>query len=192
MLQHVVVTYFAIAFAELPDKTMLATLMLSSRYHNRLAVWGGVTLGYAFHVIVAVSLGAVLTTLPRTPIQLLVGGLFIVGGTMTLRIHSADDSNLVSGPARLSGPRIVWLAASVILVAEFADLTQLATAGLAVRFDDPIFVAIGAILALSSISGIGVLTGSWIQRNFPLQLIQRVAGIMFLVIGGSTILVTLF
>ncbi|MHB1129410.1 MAG: TMEM165/GDT1 family protein [Ilumatobacteraceae bacterium] len=193
MLQHAVITYFVIALAELPDKTMLATLMLSSKYKNRLAVWCGVTLGYATHVVIAVLFGAILTTLPREPIHVLVGLLFITGGVLTLRKHNDNDDAELDRPATtLNSTRIIWLAASVILVAEFADLTQLATAGLAVRFNDPFPVAIGAILALSSVSGIGVLIGSWIQRHVPLRIVQRVAGVLFVVIGGSTLVAAVF
>lgn len=193
MLQHAVVTYFVIALAELPDKTMLATLMLSTRYKNRLAVWCGVTLGYATHVIVAVLFGAVLTTFPRGPIHVLVGVLFITGGILTLRKYDdSEDASLDRPTTTLSSTRVIWLAASVILVAEFADLTQLATAGLAVRFNDPLAVAIGAILALSSVSGIGVLTGSWLPRHIPLPVIHRVAGIMFIVIGASALVAAAF
>lgn len=193
MLQHAVVTFFAIALAELPDKTMLATLMLSSTYKNRLAVWCGVTLGYATHVIIAVSFGAVLTAFPRRPLHMLVGALFITGGILTLRKHD-DNSNSNSNrrAESLHPTRIIWIAASVILIAEFADLTQLATAGLAVRFDDPVSVAIGAILALSTVSGIGVLAGSWIQQHVPLRVIQKIAGTIFLLIGVSTLVVAVF
>lgn len=191
MLQHAVITYFTIAIAELPDKTLLATLMLSSKYKNRLAVWCGVTLGYAAHVVIAVLFGAALATLPREPIHVLVGLLFVTGGILTLWKHADNnDAKLDRSMTTTNPTRIIWLAMSVILVAEFADLTQLATAGLAVRFNDPLFVAIGAILALSSVSGIGVLTGSWIQQHVPLRVIQRIAGVMFIVIGGSTLLAT--
>lgn len=193
MLQHIVVTYLAIALAELPDKTMLATLMLSTTYKNRLAVWCGVTFGYATHVIIAVSFGAVLTAFPRRPLHMLVGVLFITGGILTFRKHEdieKSDSN--RRPESLRPSRIIWIAASVILIAEFADLTQLATAGLAVRFDDPVSVAIGAILALSTVSGIGVLAGSWIQQHVPLRIIQKIAGTMFLLIGGSTLVMAVF
>jgi putative Ca2+/H+ antiporter (TMEM165/GDT1 family) len=193
MLQHVVVTFFAIALLELPDKTMLATLMLSSKYKNRLAVWCGVTLGYATHVIVAVLFGAVLINLPREQIHVLVGALFITGGILTLRKYDDNDDAELDRPTTTSNStRVIWLAASVILVAEFADLTQLATAGLAVRFNDPLSVAIGAILALSSVSGIGVLTGSWLQRHIQLRAIRRVAGIAFVVIGGTTLVAVVF
>lgn len=193
MFQHVAITFLVIALAELPDKTMLATLLLSSTYKNRLAVWCGVTLGYATHVAIAVLFGAALNSLPRRPLHMLVGALFTLGGVLTLRqrVERGDDSQVRE--TKLLGPiRIMWIAASVILVAEFADLTQLATAGLAVRFDDPTSVAIGAILALSTVSGIGVLTGAWVQRHIPLRVIQNIAGVLFLLIGVTTFVAAAF
>ena len=188
MLQHAAVTFFAIFLAELPDKTMFATLLLSSHFKRKLPVWLGVTIGYTTHVVIAVLFGSALTRLPEKPIQVVVGILFCVGGAMTWR-SGADDDNLASGKwsASLSNARVAWTAASVILVAEFADLTQLATAGFAARFNDPIAVGVGAALALSSVSGLAVLAGTWLQRRVQLRVIQRVAAILFMVIGVSTL-----
>ena len=188
MLQHAAVTFFAIFLAELPDKTMFATLLLSSHFKRKLPVWLGVTIGYTTHVVIAVLFGSALTRLPEKPIQVVVGILFCVGGAMTWR-SGADDDNPESGKlsASLSNARVVWTAASVILVAEFADLTQLATAGFAARFNDPIAVGVGAALALSSVSGLAVLAGTWLQRRVQLRVIQRVAAILFMVIGVSTL-----
>ena len=188
MLQHAAVTFFAIFLAELPDKTMFATLLLSSHFKRKLPVWLGVTIGYTTHVVIAVLFGSALTRLPEKPIQVVVGILFCVGGAMTWR-SGADDDNPESGKwsASLSNARGVWTAASVILVAEFADLTQLATAGFAARFNDPIAVGVGAALALSSVSGLAVLAGTWLQRRVQLRVIQRVAAFLFMVIGVSTL-----
>ena len=188
MLQHAAVTFFAIFLAELPDKTMFATLLLSSHFKRKLPVWLGVTIGYTTHVVIAVMFGSALTRLPEKPIQVVVGILFCVGGAMTWR-SGADDDNPESGKwsASLSNARVVWTAASVILVAEFADLTQLATAGFAARFNDPIAVGVGAALALSSVSGLAVLAGTWLQRRVQLRVIQRVAAFLFMVIGVSTL-----
>ena len=188
MLQHAAVTFFAIFLAELPDKTMFATLLLSSHFKRKLPVWLGVTIGYTTHVVIAVLFGSALTRLPEKPIQVVVGILFCVGGAMTWR-SGADDDNPESGKwsASLSNARVVRTAASVILVAEFADLTQLATAGFAARFNDPIAVGVGAALALSSVSGLAVLAGTWLQRRVQLRVIQRVAAILFMVIGVSTL-----
>ncbi|MFZ9076288.1 MAG: TMEM165/GDT1 family protein, partial [Ilumatobacteraceae bacterium] len=45
-------TAFGVVFlAELPDKTMFATLLLSTRFTQKSAVWCGVTTAYTFHVV---------------------------------------------------------------------------------------------------------------------------------------------
>jgi len=188
VLQLFAVTFSAIFLAELPDKTMIATLLLSTHFHRRLPVWAGVTLGYATHVLLAVIFGTALSQLPKTPIHVLVGLLFLTGGVMTWRSgSSADHDETAKWSASMSNARVVWTAASVILVAEFGDLTQLATAGFAARFDDPIAVGFGSIAALSSVSGLAVLAGGWLQKKVPLNKIQRAAAVLFASIGIVTI-----
>ncbi|NDF41346.1 MAG: TMEM165/GDT1 family protein [Actinobacteria bacterium] len=187
MLRHAVVTFLAIFFAELPDKTMFATLLLSTRFKRKLPVWIGVSSGYGLHVVIAVLLGSALSNLPERPIQLAIGALFTVGGIITWRSGADDDDDVRETAAARTFMSIAWTAASVIAVAEFADLTQLATAGFAARFADPIGVGLGAFLALSSVSGCAVLLGSWLQRVVPLRLIQKVAAVLFLTIGIVTI-----
>jgi len=187
MLRHAVVTFLAIFFAELPDKTMFATLLLSTRFKRKLPVWIGVSSGYGLHVVIAVLLGSALSNLPERPIQLAIGGLFTVGGIITWRSGADDDDDVRETATARTFMSIAWTAASVIAVAEFADLTQLATAGFAARFSDPVGVGLGAFLALSSVSGCAVLLGSWLQRVVPLRLIQKVAAVLFLTIGIVTI-----
>jgi putative Ca2+/H+ antiporter (TMEM165/GDT1 family) len=187
MLRHGLVTFVAIFFAELPDKTMFATLLLSTRFKRKLPVWIGVSAGYGLHVVIAVLLGSALSNLPERPIQLAVGALFTVGGIITWRSGTDDDDEVRETAAARTFMSIAWTAASVIAVAEFADLTQLATAGFAARFADPVGVGLGAFLALSSVSGCAVLLGSWLQRVVPLRLIQKVAAVLFLTIGVVTI-----
>jgi putative Ca2+/H+ antiporter (TMEM165/GDT1 family) len=177
----------AIFFAELPDKTMFATLLLSTRCKRKLPVWIGVSAGYGLHVVIAVLLGSALSNLPERPIQLAVGALFTIGGIITWRSGADDDEDVRETAAARTFMSIAWTAASVIAVAEFADLTQLATAGFAARFADPVGVGLGAFLALSSVSGCAVLLGSWLQRVVPLRLIQKVAAVLFLTIGIVTI-----
>ncbi|MFZ9380146.1 MAG: TMEM165/GDT1 family protein [Ilumatobacteraceae bacterium] len=187
MLRHGLVTFVAIFFAELPDKTMFATLLLSTRFKRKLPVWIGVSAGYGLHVVIAVLLGSALSNLPERPIQLAVGALFTIGGIITWRSGADDDDDVRETAAARTFMSIAWTAASVIAVAEFADLTQLATAGFAARFADPVGVGLGAFLALSSVSGCAVLLGSWLQRVVPLRLIQKVAAVLFLTIGVVTI-----
>lgn len=63
----------------------------------------------------------------------------------------------------------------LILVAEFGDLTQIMTANLAARYDDPVSVGIGAVLALWAVAGIGILGGRTLMKYVPLRLITKIA-----------------
>lgn len=183
---NALVVFGAIFLAELPDKTMLATLMLSTRFRRRLPTWIGVSLGYLAHVVLAVTVGSVLSKLPNTPVQLTVGALFVVGGVVMFRSGEESHEEVEALRAH-SALHIMWVSASVILVAEFADLTQLATAGFAARFGDPIAVGLGAGLALLAVSGLAVIAGDWLATRLPVRLIRRSAAIVFLVIGVVTL-----
>jgi putative Ca2+/H+ antiporter (TMEM165/GDT1 family) len=143
-------------------------------------------LGYLAHVVLAVTVGSALSRLPTTPVQLTVGVRFVVGGVVMLR-SGEEDHDEADVPRAHSALHIVWMSASVILVAEFADLTQLATAGFAARFGDPVAVGLGAGLALVAVSGLAVVAGSWLAERLPLRLIRRSAAVVFLAIGVVTL-----
>lgn len=187
-MRHLIVTYVTIFLAELPDKTMFATLLLATHFRRRLPVWIGVTAGYTVHVAIAVTFGSLLARLPERPIQIVVGALFIAGGVLTWRSGSEDEGEGRQWSRTMSSARVAWTAASVILVAEFADLTQLATAGFAARFDDPIAVFVGAAAALASVSGLAVIAGSWLTTRVSLRVIQRAAAVLFVLIGVVTLI----
>jgi putative Ca2+/H+ antiporter (TMEM165/GDT1 family) len=79
----------------------------------------------------------------------------------------------------------------VLGVAEFGDLTQLATAGLAGSTGEPVGVAIGAWAALVSVAALAVAAGRWIERTVPLELVRRVAAVAFAGLGATAIVVAL-
>jgi len=140
-----------------------------------------------WRLAIAVAFGSVLARLPERPIQLVVGALFILGGVLTWRAGGEEASAGRQWSRSMSSVRVAWTAASVILIAEFADLTQLATAGFAARFDDPLAVFVGAATALASVSGLAVIAGSWLTTRVPLRVIQRAAAVLFVVIGVVTL-----
>jgi len=183
MLRNSLIVFFAIFLAELPDKTMFATLMLSTRMRRPLAVWIGVCIGYCTHVTVAVLFGSALSKLPERPIQAVVGLVFLGSGIFMFRSSREHHESDSVEPASRTFLKVVYLSVTTILVAEFADLTQLATVGFAVRTGDSLGVAIGAASALCTVSAIAVVAGSWLQRNVKLQLGQRIASVFFIIFG---------
>ncbi|MFM2069785.1 MAG: hypothetical protein RLZZ623_48 [Actinomycetota bacterium] len=187
MIEPFFVAFGTVFLAELPDKTMVASLILTTRYRRPLAVWVGVSAAFVVHVVLAVTVGSLLRRLPHTPVQLAVGLLFIVGAVLLLR---ADDEAEVDAeaPSTSSFRAVALTAASVVGLAEFGDLTQLATAGIAARYQAPIAVALGAWCALATVAGLAVTTGSWIVRRVPLHVVRKVAAGVFLCFGVITLL----
>lgn len=182
------ITAFFVAFgtvflAELPDKTMVASLVLTTRYRRPLAVWVGVSGAFVFHVVLAVSVGSLLRRLPDTPVKLAVAALFLIGGVMLLRSGGDDAVAETDVPAEVSFRRVALTSASVVGLAEFGDLTQLATAGIATRYSAPFAVALGAWCALATVAALAVTAGKWIVQHVPLHVVQRVAGCVFIVFG---------
>ena len=191
MIEAFFVAFGTVFLAELPDKTMVASLVLTTRFRRPLAVWVGVSSAFVLHVVLAVSIGSLLRRLPETPVKVAVATLFLVGGWLLLRGDSEPAEDAADVPADVSFRRVALTAASVVGLAEFGDLTQLATAGIATRYSAPIAVALGAWCALASVAALAVTAGQWIVRHVPLRVVQRVAGGVFLVFGIVT-LVSIF
>ncbi|MFD6231489.1 TMEM165/GDT1 family protein [Streptomyces sp. NPDC060232] len=165
---------FGVVFlAELPDKTALAGLMLGTRYRASY-VFAGVAAAFAVHVGLAIAAGSVLTLLPHRLVQAVVGVLFLLGAAMLL-LKKDDGDEEIKPPADQSFWKVSGAGFMLILVAEFGDLTQIMTANLAARYDDPVSVGVGAVLALWAVAGIGILGGRTLMKYVPLRLITKVA-----------------
>src|SRR4051794_8443078 len=130
-LGHAVTAFVTIFPSELPDKTMIATVVLTTRYRRPSLVWLGACAGFTVHVVVAVAAGRLFALLPGAVVAAAAAVLFAVGAVILWR--GADEATSVDDAAAAPaarGHQIVFAAAAVILVAEWGDLTQLATAGL--------------------------------------------------------------
>ncbi|WP_327404399.1 TMEM165/GDT1 family protein [Streptomyces sp. NBC_01288] len=174
---------FGVVFlAELPDKTALAGLVLGTRYRASY-VFAGVAAAFLLHVVLAVAAGSVLTLLPQQLVAAVTGVLFL-GGAAVLLFKKGDDEEEVRKPKDQSFWRVSGAGFMLILVAEFGDLTQIMTANLAARYDDPFSVGLGAVLALWAVAGLGIVGGKALMKRVPLKLITQVAAVLMLGLGA--------
>ncbi len=79
--------------------------------------------------------------------------------------------------------RVLITTFGVIFLAEMGDKTQLAAMTMAAQTKRPWAVFIGAALALTAVSALGVLVGNVIGDFVPLQWVKRTAAIAFILIG---------
>ncbi|GAA2432356.1 MULTISPECIES: TMEM165/GDT1 family protein [Streptomyces] len=180
------ITFGVVFLAELPDKTALAGLMLGTRYRASY-VFAGVAAAFAVHVVLAVAAGSVLTLLPQRLVQALVGVLFLAGAAVLLLKKGDEGEENIKAPADQSFWKVSGAGFMLILVAEFGDLTQIMTANLAARYDDPLSVGLGAVLALWAVAGIGILGGRTLMKYVPLRLITRIAACLMLALAGFSL-----
>ncbi|MEV5526921.1 TMEM165/GDT1 family protein [Streptomyces prunicolor] len=174
---------FGVVFlAELPDKTALAGLVLGTRYRASY-VFAGVAAAFLLHVVLAVAAGSVLTLLPQQLVAAVTGVLFL-GGAAVLLFKKGDDEEEVRAPKDQSFWKVSGAGFMLILVAEFGDLTQIMTANLAARYDDPFSVGLGAVLALWAVAGLGIVGGKALMKRVPLKLITQVAAVLMLGLGA--------
>lgn len=188
----IVATTFALIFpAELPDKTFIATLVLATRFRH-LWVWLGVSAAFAAQVTIAVVAGGFLALLPARLVLGVTAVLFIAGSVILVRgglasraaerAQEQDEAAEVEARVASSGGAVVspWrtfaVSFAVLFTAEWGDLSQLLTAGLAARTGQPLSVGIGSWTALIIVAGIAVLAGRWLQARVPIWRIRLVSG----------------
>ncbi|WP_112470561.1 TMEM165/GDT1 family protein [Streptomyces triticisoli] len=180
-LSVLALTFGVVFLAELPDKTALAGLVLGTRYRASY-VFAGVAAAFLLHVTLAVAAGSVLTLLPQRIVQALTGVLFL-GGAAVLLLKKDDGEEEIRRPEDQSFWKVAGTGFMLILVAEFGDLTQIMTANLAAHYDNPLSVGLGAVLALWSVAGLGIVGGKALMRRVPLGLITKIAALLMLGLG---------
>jgi putative Ca2+/H+ antiporter (TMEM165/GDT1 family) len=82
---------------------------------------------------------------------------------------------------------VVAASFGVIVLAEWGDLTQLATAGIAASTGRPVEVAIGALLALWSVAALASVLGRAIVARLPVHRLQRIAALIFAGLAALTL-----
>lgn len=179
---------FAIAFGavllvELPDKTLVATLVLSARYPRR-PVLIGVGAAFAVQCLISVTAGGLLRLLPGRVLEAAAAALFAIGAAVLFWDSRGEDepgeADAPEDPGETLSDRRIWaLSFGVLFAAEWGDASQLAAAALVVRYGQPVAVGLGAFSALMAVAALATVVGAAIVRRIPLHLIQRAAGTLF-------------
>jgi Ca2+/H+ antiporter, TMEM165/GDT1 family len=175
----VALAVFPVIFiAELPDKTMMASLVMATR-GKPLAVWVGAAAAFFVHVLIATTIGvALFRLLPHRVLDAAVAVMFVAGGVYALLEGVEDEEALID--RELASHKVMTTAFVVIFIAEWGDLTQILTANLAAHYHSGVSVAVGANLALWSVAGLAVVGGQGLMRFVNVSTIRKItAGVLF-------------
>ena len=136
----VVLTTFVVIFpAELPDKSLFASLVLGTRFRP-LPVFCGVAAAFAVHVVIAVTIGGVFALLPQRLVLFVVAALFAGGSVLVLLAKEEDEAVAAEATPAVADQRPVRVALAsfgVVFLGEWGDITQITTANLTARYHDP-------------------------------------------------------
>jgi Ca2+/H+ antiporter, TMEM165/GDT1 family len=182
-LSVIAAAFILILPVELPDKTLFATLVLATRFRP-LPVFTGVGLAFAVQSLIAVTAGSLLTLLPDAVVSAIVAALFLIGAIIlwrSVRSGAEEEEEIAEAPPHPSFLKTASISFGVLFAAEWGDLSQLATAGLAARYDDPVSVFIGSWAALLVVSALAVFLGKKAADKLPIRLIRIVAAVLFTV-----------
>jgi putative Ca2+/H+ antiporter (TMEM165/GDT1 family) len=180
----IIAAVFPVIFiGELPDKTMFASLVLATR-GRPFSVWLGASGAFVIHVVIAVSIGvALFKVVPEEAIHFVVAGLFAlsaVAAFVAAREAQPRQDEIIE---EHKAGRVVATAFVVVFLAEWGDLTQVLTANLAAHYQSALSVAIGATLALWSVSALAVIGGHGVLGRLPTRPLRLATGVVLSVLA---------
>ncbi len=179
-----------VGVAELPDKTMIATVIMGSRSRPVL-VWAGASAAFACQMALAVVAGRLLLLLPHHLTEALVTAVFLLGaGYLLLVDESGATSEGEEEGAALnttSALRVVGSAFVVVALAEFGDLSQLLVANFTAKSHQPLAVYLGAVSALVAVAALGAFGGRVLLKVLPLERLRQGAGVVLAVLGSVSL-----
>lgn len=177
-------SFTTMLLVELPDKTLIATLILSTRY-RKIPVFIGVSFAFLVQCALAVIAGSLLHKFPENVVAYIVAALFAIGAIVLWReAHNTAEDDDIESVETTSSFKMALVSFTVLFAAEWGDASQLLTVALTAKYHAPFAVGLGSWLALVSVAVLAILLGKFIQAKVPLHLIQRIAAFVFATFAG--------
>lgn len=190
----IALTFAAIFVVELPDKTFIAALVLSTRY-RALLVWIGVGLAFGVQTLVAVVGGHFASLLPETLVRSVAVAIFLLGAVVLFRTAPGADAEereqeeeyAAKATDPKTGLKAIGASFLVLFAAEWGDLSQLLTISMVAKYEEPVSVFLGAWAALLTVSGLAVLAGRFLLRHMKLSVLHYVGASVCVLLAGLTL-----
>jgi putative Ca2+/H+ antiporter (TMEM165/GDT1 family) len=170
--------FLLVVLAEMGDKTQFVAMTFAAKY-NPFKVLFAIFLGTVANFAMVIVIGQLLVEIvPIDAISLVASVAFIAFGVWTIREEKAKEGNV-----KVSRFGIVATVGIAFFVAELGDKTQLATLSLAVQYQNPISVLVGATLAMIVADGIGIVIGVVFCRRIPQHKLKWLSATIFVLFG---------
>jgi Ca2+/H+ antiporter, TMEM165/GDT1 family len=178
------VSTFAVAIAEIGDKTQLLALVLAARFRRPAPIAAGILLATLANHALAGLLGAWLgTSFDGAWLHIVLGLAFLAMAGWMLLPDKPPEAE--ARPSRF-GPFLVTLV--LFFLVEIGDKTQIATVALGARYDSVTAVVLGTTAGMLLANLPVVLLGPTVIRLVPLRLARFGAAALFAALGIATLL----
>jgi Ca2+/H+ antiporter, TMEM165/GDT1 family len=172
-----------VGLAEIGDKTQILSLMLAARFQRPLPLILGILCAtLANHAMAGLAGRFFGTLLTGAWMRWVLGISFLSVGIWALFPDKYEGGKKAS---RRLGAFMSSLAA--FFLAEIGDKTQIATVGLAARFEVFYPVVIGTTLGMMAANIPAVLLGNRMAAKLPVRAIRITAAVVFAALGTVTL-----
>ncbi|HEV2334510.1 MAG TPA: TMEM165/GDT1 family protein [Stellaceae bacterium] len=182
-MEAFLVSTVVVGLAEIGDKTQLLSLVLAARFRRPLAIIFGILLATIANHTAAGLAGILFGSLLDGPwLRWILGLSFLSVAVWALFPDKYEGGG--SATSR-SGAFVTTLGA--FFLAEIGDKTQIATIGLAARFEQIYPVVAGTTLGMMLANIPVVMLGHRAAERLPVRAIRMVAAVVFAVLGIATL-----
>jgi putative Ca2+/H+ antiporter (TMEM165/GDT1 family) len=172
-----------VGFAEIGDKTQILSLMLAARFQRPVPIIFGILLATLANHAAADLAGTFFGSLLSAAWMRWILGISFLSVAVCALFpdkYEGDDKGMNRAGAFLS-------TLCAFFLAEIGDKTQIATVGLAARFEQFYPIAIGTTLGMMLANIPAVLLGDRIADRLPMKAIRITAAVVFAALGVLTL-----
>lgn len=184
-MESLIVSTGVVALAEVGDKTQLLAFILAARFKKPIPILAGILCATVVNHGLAGALGAWISSMSSPGVLRWVLGISFIG----MALWTLLPDRIEEGETQVA-QRFGVFGATLLMffLAEMGDKTQIATAALAARSTEPLWVVVGTTLGMLLADAPAVFMGERFANRIPMKPVRAVAAGLFALLGTATLL----
>ena len=181
-LEPFLISVGLVSLAEIGDKTMLLAIALAAAWRRPAPIILGILAATLANHAFAALAGTLAAQYLDGPWTKRIVGIAFLGFAVWALIPDTLDVQDDQGPEKTFAG-VFWTTTAAFFLVEMGDKTQIATAGLAIRFENLPLVVAGSTLGMMLVNAPAVLLGEATAKRLPLKYIRMAAAAAFAATG---------
>ena len=185
-MQELLSSTLIVALAEMGDKTQLLALLLAARFQKPVPIILAILAATLINHGISALLGQWITEVvnPFWLVWILAIGFIAMAFWMLIPDELEDETASINQWQKFGVFGATFI---LFFLAEIGDKTQIATVGLAAKYDSVVLVTLGTTLGMLIANIPAVLVGDKFANRLPIALIHKISALIFLIFGIATL-----